>query len=427
MSQLIRSIRAQLARSNTQLLFANAVLLIAAGASVLTALTSPSPEVVRVERVCIFAWLALVLALNWGVPEKIIAHIASLIAAVAVLSVSWYSGGIYSSTLAWMAVLMTGNYFVVSRRAAVFWLLIYIAAHIAMVYSFQWFGAGPPLSAVSLAQGLTALVDSTLISMALVLVILFYHYSDLQSQGSLERRQAELGEETAKLKSLLRARERFLSVIGGEITQPLLAIERWSQGASARYAQAPNALMVLEYNMRSALQCQYAVDELLQYARLSASQISAHRQYVVLRDALRALVARLQTQAGASGGDYALELDETLPIAIYTDQDLLMQALEKLVQCASADSDRRRLKISVQAQSEEVLITMACETDRLKRLKPKAPSIESPKLEGAAPTPGLAWPVAQSLAQLLGARVGFEGEQAVGRRFWIRLQAEHKQ
>jgi len=427
MSQLIRIIRARLAGSNAQLLFANAVLLIAAGASVLTALTSPSPEVVSVERVCIFAWLALVIALNGGVPEKIIAHIASLIAAVAVLSASWYSGGIYSSTLAWMAVLMTGNYFVVSRRAAVFWLFIYIAAHIAIVFSVPWFGIGPPLSAVSLAQSLTALVDSTLVSIALVLVILFYHYFDLQSQAGLERRQAQLGEETTKLKSLLQARERFLSAIGGEMTQPLLAIERWSQGASARYTKVPNAQMVLEYNIRTASQCKHAVDELLLYARLSAGEISAHKQYVMLRDALRILVGRLQTQASTGGSEYVLELEETLPIAIYTDQDLLMQALEKLVQCAGADSGRRLLKIHARAQSEEVLITMACETDRLKRLKPKAPSIESPKLGGAAPTPGLAWPVAQSLAQLLGARVGFEGEQAVGRRFWIRLQAEHKQ
>ena len=409
------------------MLFANAVIMIAAGASVLTALTSPSPEVVRVEWLIFYAWLALAIALNLGVPEKVIAHIASLISSIAVLTVAWYSGGIYSSTLAWMAVLMTGNYFVVSRRAAVFWLFIYIAAHIAMVFSVQWFGVGPPLTAVSLAQGLTALVDSTLVSMALVLVILFYHYSDLQSQSSLERRQEELGRETAKLKSLLSARERFLSVIGGEITQPLLEIERWSQDAKARYAQTPNSLMVLEYNIRFALQCKHAVDELLQYACLSAGQISAHKHYVVLRDELRILVERLTAQAGAGGAEYALDLDATLPIAIYTDKDLLMQALEKLVQCASANSDRRLLTISVRSQSEEVRIVVACEADRLKSLQRKAPSIGGPQLEGPAHTPGLAWPVAQSLAELLGARVGFEGEHAVGWRYWMRLQAERKQ
>ena len=409
------------------MLFANAVIMIAAGASVLTALTSPSPEVVRVEWLIFYAWLALAIALNLGVPEKVIAHIASLISSIAVLTVAWYSGGIYSSTLAWMAVLMTGNYFVVSRRAAVFWLFIYIAAHIAMVFSVQWFGVGPPLTAVSLAQGLTALVDSTLVSMALVLVILFYHYSDLQSQSSLERRQVELGRETAKLKSLLSARERFLSVIGGEITQPLLEIERWSQDAKARYAQTPNSLMVLEYNIPFALQCKHAVDELLQYACLSAGQISAHKHYVVLRDELRILVERLTAQAGAGGAEYALDLDATLPIAIYTDKDLLMQALEKLVQCASANSDRRLLTISVRSQSEEVRIVVACEADRLKSLQRKAPSIGGPQLEGPAHTPGLAWPVAQSLAELLGARVGFEGEHAVGWRYWMRLQAERKQ
>lgn len=105
-----------------------------------------------------------------------------------------------------MAVLITGNYFVVSRRAAVAWLLIYITAHVAMVFSGLWIGVEPPLSSVSLAQGITALVDNSLVLMALGPVIIFYHHSDVQSHLMLERRREDLGRDTAKLKSVLSAR-----------------------------------------------------------------------------------------------------------------------------------------------------------------------------------------------------------------------------
>jgi signal transduction histidine kinase len=393
-------------------------------------LTSLSPVVVQVEKYSIFAWLVLILALNLGVPQKVIAHMASIIAAIAVLTVSWNSGGIYSSTLAWMAVLIMGNYFVISRGPAVFWLLIYIAAHVAMVFSGPWFGVEPPLSSVSLAQALTALVDSSLVSMALVMVILFYQRSDVQSQRSLELRQEELRNETSKLKSLLSARERFLSAIGGGITPSLLAIQQWSENVASRYARAPNALMVLEYNIRAAMQSKLAVDALLQYARLSAGQVSVHMQYMVLRDELRTLVERLQMQAIASGGQYALELDKALPLVVYTDKDLLVQTLEKLIQCVDTAAGSAPVKIHAQAQGEEAVI-ISVVADRSKGTRTKTPSLAPIALAGAGQThahsDGLAWPIAQSTAQLLGATVGAETEPGQLTRYWIRLPNERKQ
>ena len=430
MSQLFQMFRPRLTRVNSQLIFSNLLLGIAAGTSALTMLTSSSPVVIEVEQFCIFAWIALMVALNLGVPQKVIAHLASVIASITVLTVSWYSGGIYSSSLAWMAVLITGNYFVISRGPAVFWLLIYIVAHVAMAFSGPWIGVEPPLSSVSLDQALTALVDSSLVSIALALVILFYHHFDEQSQRSLERRKEELSTETSKLKSLLRARERFFSAISGEIIHPLLAIQHWSEKAAARATRAPNALMVLEYNIRSALQSKLAVEDLLQYARLSAGQIAVHMQYMVLRDELRNLVERLQAQSKASGDEYALELDKALPSVIHTDKDLLVQTLEKLIQCAASAAGSGRLKIHAQAQGEAAIV-ISVEAERSKTLNAKTPSLAPIALADAGQThahsKGLAWPIAQSAAQLLGATVRAETESEPSTRYWIRLPTERKQ
>ena len=420
MSQFFRMIRLRFAGRNTQLIFANLLLCIAASTSVLTALTSPFPLVVRVQQFCIPAWCVHIFALDRGLSVKITARIGSIIAAVAVLTVSWYSGGIYSSGLAWMAVLITGNYFVVGRRAALAWLAIYIVAHLAMVFSELWIGVGPPLSSVSLTQSITSLVDNSLVLMALGLVIIFYHHSDLQSHLMLARRQEELGRDTGKLKSLLSARERFFSAIAGGFSLPLSTIQQWSENAMVRYAKAPNALMVLEYNVRSVLQSKLSINELLEYSRLSASQVSVRMQNLMLRDELQAIVNALQTEQRAGGDEFALLFDEALPLDFYSDRDLLMQALNKLIQCANTGSGQGPLLIHVQAQSADAIV-VSVETDTSRELATMSSARETRALDGPAHTPGLAMPIAQSLAELLGATAGVESAPERGPRFWIRL------
>ena len=420
MSQLFPMIRLHLARRNAKLIFANLLLLIAASTSALTAFTSPFPFVVGVQQFCIPAWCFLLFALNLGLSEKMIAHIGSVIAAVAVLTVSWYSGGIYSSALAWMAVLITGNYFVVSQRAAVAWLIIYITTHVGMVFSGLWIGVEPPLSSVSLAQGITALVDNSLVLIALGLVIIFYHYSDVQSHLMLKRRQDELVVDTAKLRSLLVARERFLSAISDGISPPLSAIQQWSENAMVRFAKASNALMVLEYNIRLALQSKLAIDELLEYSRLSAGGVSVRMQNLVLRDELHAFVKVLQTEPIVSGGDYALFLDKALPVLFYTDKDLLMHALVKLIQCAHTASGPRPLLIDARAQSSAVVI-ISVEADSARGLATLSSPPGRLTLDDPDSPPGLAMPIAQSLAELMGAAAGVESAPERGPRFWIRL------
>jgi signal transduction histidine kinase len=430
MSQLVRQIQSRLAGSDTELIFANLILCVGTSATLLNWLTSPSPEVVGAMPFFIPLWLCVIFALNRGLSIQTVTYLASTFSAIEIAIVAWYSGGIYASVLAYMGILATANYFFVGRRSAFFWLLVYFAMHAAMVFSDRWIGLAPPLASVSVAQSLAALVDNVLVAMGLGLVTLFYHNADVQSHLRLERRQEELNKENFKLKSLLSARERFFSAISDEITYPLLAIQQWSENAAARYARAPNALMVLEYNIRSALQSKLAVEALLQYARLSAGQVSANMQYVVLRDELRTMVERLQTQAIASGGQYALDIDKTLPSVVYTDKDLLVQTLEKLIQCVGAAAGSAPVKIHAQAKGDSAIV-ISVEADISKGTNANIPSFAPIALAGAGQTHahsnGLSWPIAQSAAQLLGATVGAETEPGPGTRYWIRLPTERKQ
>lgn len=406
MSQLLHRIELRLAAGDAQPIFATLILYLGASATLLNCLGSSVSVVAETLALFIPLWLCLIYALNRGLSIAVITHLAATMAAIEIAIVAWYSGGIYASVLAYMGILATANYFFIGRRAALIWLLLYFFLHLFMAFGDRWTGVVAPLTEVSLAQSVNALIDNSLVAMALVLVILFFHHSDVQSHIRLAGRQDELGTEAAKLKTLMVARERVFSTLGNEIADPLFAIQQRSENAMARYANAPNVSMVLEHNIRWSMQARRAVDELLDYARLSAGQIAVRMQYLVVRDALRSWIQGWQARPNARER-YVLEFDKALPLVVYTDKDLLLQVLDKLIDCATEVSGAGRLAIHAQAQGDQAILI--------------AVATAQAQEQALAQSDRLAWPIAQSAAQLLGATVGIEHGPGPGRRFWLRL------
>ena len=143
-------------------------------------------------------------------------------------------------------------------------------------------------------------------------------------------------------------------------------------------------------------------------------------QNLMLRDELQAIVNALQTEQRAGGDEFALLFDEALPLDFYSDRDLLMQALNKLIQCVNTGSGQGPLLIHVQAQSADAIV-VSVETDTSRELATISSARETRTLDSPAHTPGLAMPIVQSLAELLGATAGVESAPERGPRFWIRL------
>ena len=69
---------------------------------------------------CLFALLVMVnrgFSLNWAT------HLATGLWALILFYAAWSSGGVYSPRLAWMLILPLTPFYVISRRAGIFWLL----------------------------------------------------------------------------------------------------------------------------------------------------------------------------------------------------------------------------------------------------------------------------------------------------------------
>jgi hypothetical protein len=122
--------------------FGYAALTLAALSAWLAATTTPLPMVQLTSSVTTLLWLLLLVAFYRGLSTVGTCHWGCLISLIENNFTAWYSGGVYSSVLAWMGVLVLASYFVVGRKAAVVWVGISIAVHGLQAFGAQWLGAG---------------------------------------------------------------------------------------------------------------------------------------------------------------------------------------------------------------------------------------------------------------------------------------------
>jgi hypothetical protein len=213
-------LRQRLSENNQQQFFAYFALTVAFIAGVITALTSPFPMVVNANIAAPICWASLMVGLYLGLSTKTVCLIGTSFASIQLCVVAWYSGGIYSSALAWMAVLVMANYFIVGARVALGFLAVCIAGHALMVSADWLIGIAPDIQSVSLRESGTSLLDNSLVYIVMTLVTLLYRQSDIRIWKDVRARQLDLQEQRAKLERTIEtellARLKQVSVCAGQ-------------------------------------------------------------------------------------------------------------------------------------------------------------------------------------------------------------------
>ncbi len=110
-------------------LFAFLILCLGLMASPFISLASPVSSVQTFSFGLFSFWLLLLWFFWCGLSLSMTCQLASILGAVQLFVIAWFSGGVYASCLMWFSVLIVANYFIVGRFAAVTWLLIDILVH----------------------------------------------------------------------------------------------------------------------------------------------------------------------------------------------------------------------------------------------------------------------------------------------------------
>jgi signal transduction histidine kinase len=423
-------LRQRLSVNNQQQFFAYFALTVAFVAGVITALTSPFPMVVQANIAAPICWASLMVGLYLGLSTKMVCLIGTSFASIQLCVVAWYSGGIYSSALAWMAVLVMANYFIVGPRVALGFLAVCIAGHALMVSADWLIGIAPEIQSVSLRESGTSLLDNSLVYVVMTLVTLLYRQSDIRIWKDLRARQLDLQEQRAKLERTMAARDQFIAAINHEVKNPLRAIADMSEALLADAEHPPDVCMVLEHSSASALQASAAVTDLLDYTRLQSGQLQVRIEALQLPVELHAAYATLQAQKKSPGVRCALEIDSALLAPLHSDKALLALCLQKLLDNACRFTQSGHITLAAHRSGNDAVILSVedsgvgmspLEQDRLNHtLQDNAPTLRQGQQSA-----GLGLLVAQGVVQLLGGTLGFESAPYRGTRFWIRLPLQN--
>ncbi len=369
---------------------------------------------------CLFALLVMVnrgFSLNWAT------HLATGLGALILFYAAWSTGGVYSPRLAWMLILPLTPFYVIGRRAGIFWLLAVLWLQFLMVVSnhqgwIQSFETG-------MAHVPSSLLTYTLVTCVLIVVPLMYDHMYRQALEESRKHQRELEARREELEHTSAMREHFIATVSHELRTPMNAILGFNALLLARVQGKPEALKVLNHTRQSADHLMTVINDILDYSQLQSGQLVIQPETFELRHIAQHAFELFKPRVESMNLDYRLVLDPALPVWVHTDRHRLMQVLVNLLGNALKFTHQGSVVLQVRwtdpgvefsVQDTGIGIAKERQEQIFKRFAQAENDTQT--LYGGN---GLGLAISQKLAQLLGGAIGFESEPGQGSRFWLQL------
>lgn len=369
---------------------------------------------------CLFALLVMVnrgFSLNWAT------HLATGLGALILFYAAWSTGGVYSPRLAWMLILPLTPFYVIGRRAGIFWLLAVLLLQFLMVVSnhqgwIQSFETG-------MAHVPSSWLTYTLVTCVLIVVPLMYDHMYRQALEESRKHQRELEARREELEHTSAMREHFIATVSHELRTPMNAILGFNALLLARVQGKPEALKVLNHTRQSADHLMTVINDILDYSQLQSGQLVIQPETFELRHIAQHAFELFKPRVESMNLDYRLVLDPALPVWVHTDRHRLMQVLVNLLGNALKFTHQGSVVLQVRWTDPGVEFSVqdtgiGIAKERQEQIFRRFAQAENDTqtLYGGN---GLGLAISEKLAQLLGGAIGFESEPGQGSRFWLQL------
>ena len=380
---------------------------------------------VRVFSLVLFAFWMLLLRFFWrGLSLSLACQFASVLGAVQLFVIAWFSGGVYASCLMWFSVLIVANYFIVGRVAGFVWLVIDVVVHYVQAYAFDWWGWGPALG-LDQQNALASLIDYSFSFTIIIAILLFYHSQYELSLDDLESTQRELKNTEQELSQTLQMRESFIGTVSHELRTPMNAIMGFNSLLLSMVRDKPRALMVLDHTRQSADHLLTVINDVLDYTQFKSGQLRARIEpadlYQTIGSAFGLFMPRVENSVC-----YSCDLPPTLPAWVETDSHRLTQVLVNLLGNAIKFTSEGDVKLTVSSLPNDWYEFKVSDTgigiaeDEQQRLFSSF-SQANPSIQARFGGSGLGLMISQRLVHLLGGDLGFKSELGKGSDFWFKL------
>ena len=369
---------------------------------------------------CLLVLLVIVnqgFALNWAT------HVGTGLGAIILFYAAWATGGVHSPRLAWMLILPLTPFYVINRRAGIFWLWAVLSLQLVMVVSnhLGWVQAFE----TGMAHVPSSLLTYTLVTCVLIVVPLMYDHMYRQALEESRKHQRELEARREELEHISAMREHFIATVSHELRTPMNAILGFNALLLARVQGKPEALKVLNHTRQSADHLMTVINDILDYSQLQSGQLVIQPETFELRHIAQHAFELFKPRVESMSLDYRLVLDPALPVWVHTDRHRLMQVLVNLLGNALKFTHQGSVVLQVRwtdpgvefsVQDTGIGIAKERQDQIFKRFAQAENDTQT--LYGGN---GLGLAISQKLAHLLGGQVGFESEPGQGSRFWLHL------
>jgi len=395
-------------------------------ASALVAASSVKPCVALTNGLSGLAYLLVLLKYHRGWSVKRTCQWTSLVAALPLFFESWQNGGIYASTLSWFTVVIMVNYFLVGRRAGLIWAAIAIG--IFLVQSQLSLSNVESIPPADSSVTLTALIDYSASMFLIIMVLMYYHQSNVLLYRKLKIRQDKLQRQREELERTLSIRGRFMASLSHTLRNPLNAILGLNSFLLANVQGKPRSAMVLEHTRQAAGHLMALINETLDYTSEQSGSVRVHMEAVDLHQTVRNAFALFEPRMVNAGLACACDIDENLPQWVLTDRHRLTQILVNQLGNAVKFTTHGSIRLRAESGAGNRLIFSVIDTgigialDEQRKLFERF-SQANADIHSSFGGSGLGLTISLEIAKLLGGSMGFESTPGLGSCFWLDVPA----
>jgi signal transduction histidine kinase/CheY-like chemotaxis protein len=370
---------------------------------------------------------AFVLCLMWlvhlGMSVNVAIHVGTGLGALMLFYGIWVSGGIYSPRLAWMLILPLSPFYVISRRAGIFWMVVVVVLQLAMALlsHLAWV---PPFE-TGKEHVFSSYLTYTLVTAVLIVVPLMYDHVYRQALDKSRNYQRELEVRREELEHASKMREHFVATVSHELRTPMNAILGFNALLLARLGDKPEARKVLNHTRQSADHLMTVINDILDYSQLQAGRLVIQPETFELRKTVQHAFELFLPRVKSMDLAYRIELDEDLPQWVNTDRHRLMQVLVNLLGNALKFTNQGQVMLSVHWQNPGVLFSVqdtgiGIAQDRQAQIFNRFIQANG-YIQSMYGGNGLGLAISRTLVHLLQGDIDFESEKGRGSHFWFRL------
>jgi signal transduction histidine kinase/CheY-like chemotaxis protein len=334
------------------------------------------------------------------------------------------TGGMFSNSLNWLAMMPMLPLFLIGVSAGIFWLIVCLLCLFGLAIS-SWQGWIPSFYVATPQTLHINAWNNVFLGIFILSLPLIYQRMYLRTLRTSEEKQANLLKSRAQLMRAQVVKDNFIALLSHELRTPMNAIIGFSDLLRQDVKDLPRALELAELVKQSSDHLLTVINDVLDFSLLQRGQLKVQHEPFELMVTVRAAFNLFLQRVNSMKIDYTLQTGPDLPLSVVSDRHRLMQILVNLLGNAVKFTHQGTVTLKVERQADQLVFSVTdtgigIASERLDQIfeRFEQASGDTASLYGGN---GLGLSISRHLVQLLGGQIGVDSQPGVGSRFWFEL------